>query len=149
MVSYLSNKCLCVLHVHTHTEVSSNTTDNKKCTILSSLSAFFPVFAVCHGVELGLNSKVPYVFSLSLFKIGRRVTQEVHASASPALICDLLWTLTSTEPRDKPRGRHDEHKPGSGRRLILIQRFFCRQVWRSEITFRDHLNPAPVFRVDF
>lgn len=32
---YLFNVNLCVLHVHTHTEVSLNTSDNRKCIILS------------------------------------------------------------------------------------------------------------------
>lgn len=47
------------------------------------------------------NSKVPYVRSLS--QQNQPVTQEVHALVFPTMIRDLLRTLTSPKPRDKPR----------------------------------------------
>lgn len=71
-------------------------------------------------VERRPNSKVPYVHSLSLCRISQWVTQEVDALVFTALNRDLLWTLTSSEPRDKPcrhLGCHDKHKPGSAGRL--------------------------------
>ncbi len=115
---------------------------------LSSLFYFLSCFWLLswspRQVERRPNSKVPYVHSRSLCRISQWVTQEVDVLVFPALNCDLLWTLTSSEPRDKPcrhLGCHDKHKPGSAGRLSLIQRLLCKSV-PSRFEFQWFL-PAP------
>lgn len=137
-----------------HTKVSDSAADNGKCIILSCLATFFPVFAVCSRQRERIPSH-----HMSILSLPRRIGQQDktgswRSSLSPASppICDLLWTLTSSERTWRTEEAcHDEHKPGSGGRLPLIQRFFCRSAvgrsWCSGI--RDHLVPASAWRVGF
>lgn len=135
-----------------HTKVSDSAADNGKCIILSCLATFFPVFAVWSRQKERIPSHHMSILSLPR-RIGQRdKTGSWRSSLSPASppICDLLWTLTSSERTWRTEEAcHDEHKPGSGGRLPLIQRFFCKSAvgrsWCSGI--RDHLVPASAWRV--
>lgn len=127
-------------------------------------SIFLPAFDFCHGVlHMWSEDQIPkyHMSNFPLCRISQWVTQEVDALVFPALTRDLLWTPTSSEPRDKPRRRpgcHDKHKPGSAERLLLIQRLLCKSATRSpdskDLNFRvisasSQILTAPVSCVIF
>lgn len=99
---------------------------------LSCLFYFPSCFDFGHGhLDMLSEDQIPvyHMSILSLCRISQWVTQEVNALVFPAVTHDLLWTLTSSELRDKPcihLGCHDKHKPGSAGRLSLIRRLLCK-----------------------
>lgn len=126
-----------------HTKVSNIAADNGKCEILSAASLSFLFLWLV--TEKRANSEPPYVYPLPPRKIGKRVKTGSWLSSLSTPIRNLLWTMTSCERTwQTEEACHDEHKPGSGGRLPLIQRFFCKSAvgrfwcWR----IRDHLRPS-------
>lgn len=87
----------------------------------------------CHMSFLSLSSKSASNTGSSCFSLP-------CPDLWPPLNADLHRATWQTETRLRKEINTDPE--------VLLQKC-SRQVWHSEITFRDHLNPSPVFRVDF